>query len=1070
MEFFGRMKADHALECLRDMLKYNPTNNLRIVVEIAKKWNEKLSFDALIQLFEEFRSQGGYTGLFYYLEHFVNTTEDPNVVFKFIEAGVQLNKPPSLEEVKRVCRDNKHYDPLKVKEFLLAANLKDPRPLIHVCDRFDFVEELTQYLYSNQLFVFIEAYVQRMNVKAAPPVVGALLDLNAPDDQIMKLIDVIRPPPDDPDFVGRLCESVEKRNRLKMLRKFLEDRNNEGSDDHHVHNGLAKLYVDINNGPQTFLNSNKFYDSDVVGAYCESRDPHLAFIAYKRAGGACDQQLINVTNKNGFFKDQARYLVERQDLDLWETVLADTNEYRRQLIDQVVATALPESRSEKELSTTVKAFINSKKLDAELIELLERIILHGPASGEFHNNKNLQNLLILTAMRSKNEADKNRVKDYIKRLENYDGYKIAEIALSEQYQLFEEAFFIYKKFNNFPEAIGVLLNCIDDVPRAVEFAEEMNPQQKEVWSILAGAQLKRHLVREAIVSYLKAEDATQYAAVMEAARTAEFFDEMIQYIRMARQKTRDAVIDNELIYCFAKTEKLSELEEFINGPNVAKLNEAGDRCFEQKLYHAAQILYNHVNNNGKLAVCFVMLEQWQDAVNAARKASAIATWKTVCFACVDHEQFRLAQICGVHIIVMMDHLTDLVRHYERLGHFDELITLLEQGTNLDRAHQGIFTQLGICYCKYKEEKIMDHVKMYHNKLNIPTLLTECQESCHFEAVVYLHRHYDQFDQAVEVLMYHSSECWNHDLFKETLKQASNNEMFYKAIEFYIAEHPLLLTDLLMEMTQMLDATRVVGICRKNRCLGLVHKYLLHVQHDNSQDINDAINELCVEAEDFAGLRASIDQFDQFEAVSLAHTIEKHELVEFRRIAAHLYRLNKRWDKSIELSKKDGMWKDVIETAAQSGNSEMAENLLYFFVQQGEKECFAATLFTCYPLLRPDVVLECAWRRGLTDFAMPFMIQAFRTFSDELSSIKQKFADQEEVEAGKEAELKKAENEQAQTAAAYVGANADVYNPMMAPLMIAPPPGSYGMGMGAGMQMGMGAGMQMGMGGMQNGRF
>ena len=56
----------------------------------------------------------------------------------------------------------------------------------------------------------------------------------------------------------------------------------------------------------------RYYDSLVVGKYCESRDPHLAVIAYKRAWGQCDRELIEVTNKNGFFKDQARYLVERQ--------------------------------------------------------------------------------------------------------------------------------------------------------------------------------------------------------------------------------------------------------------------------------------------------------------------------------------------------------------------------------------------------------------------------------------------------------------------------------------------------------------------------------------------------------------------------------------------------------------------------------------------------------------------------------------------------------------------------------------------------------------------------------------
>lgn len=59
---------------------------------------------------------------------------------------------------------------------------------------------------------------------------------------------------------------------------------------------------------------------------------------------------------------------------------------------------------------------------------------------------------------------------------------------------------------------------------------------------------------------------------------------------------------------------------------------------------------------------------------------------------MDAGEFRLAQACGVHVIVVMDHLSDLIRHYKVGGHFDHLIVLMEQGINLDRAHQGIFTQ------------------------------------------------------------------------------------------------------------------------------------------------------------------------------------------------------------------------------------------------------------------------------------------------------------------------------------------------------------------------------------------
>lgn len=40
---------------------------------------------------------------------------------------------------------------------------------------------------------------------------------------------------------------------------------------------------------------------------------------------------------------------------------------------------------------------------------------------------------------------------------------------------------------------------------------------------------------------------------------------------------------------------------------------------------------------------------------------------------------------------------------------------------------------------------------------------------------------------------------------------------------------------------------------------------------------------------FQGLRTSIDAFDNFDTIALAQQLEKHELTEFRRIAAYLYK-------------------------------------------------------------------------------------------------------------------------------------------------------------------------------------
>eukprot|EP00879_Flechtneria_rotunda_P029003 GHRR01031254.1.p1 GENE.GHRR01031254.1~~GHRR01031254.1.p1 ORF type:complete len:215 (-),score=82.30 GHRR01031254.1:235-879(-) len=75
-----------------------------------------------------------------------------------------------------------------------------------------------------------------------------------------------------------------------------------------------------------------------------------------------------------------------------------------------------------------------------------------------------------------------------------------------------------------------------------------------------------------------------------------------------------------------------------------------------------------------------------------------------------------------------------------------------------------------------------------------------------------------------------------------------------------------------------------------------------------------------------------------------------------------------------------LYKDAMETVAVSGAPELAEELLRWFVEANEPECFAACLYTCYELLRPDVVLEVAWINKLMDYAMPYMIQTVKEFT------------------------------------------------------------------------------------------
>ncbi|GAM29363.1 hypothetical protein SAMD00019534_125390 [Acytostelium subglobosum LB1] len=980
VNYFGTINPEDRMECMRDFLRTNPRQYLQLVVAIAIRYTDEqtMTSDTVIGMFENFRL---FEGLYLYLTQIVVTSQSPEVHFKYIEAAA---KSGQYKEVERMCRDSNYYDPEKTRDFLKEAKLPDQLPLIIVCDRYQFISDLTNYLYKNNLNKYIEAYVQKINPVNTPLVVGALLDLDCQEDYLRNLISSVR----NMCPADTLVEQVEKRNRLKLLLPWLEARVSEGSIEPAVHNALAKIYIDSNKNPEAFLIHNQFYDSKVVGKYCEKRDPYLAFVTYKR--GLCDYELIEVTNKNALFKNQARYLVERQDTDLWAYVLSDQNEYKRSLIDQVVQTALPESTNAIEVSTTVQAFMDAN-LPNELIELLEKIVIEGK---EFKTATELQNLLILTAIR----ADKSRVMDYINKLENFEGNRIALVAIEAG--LYEEAFFIYKKFQFNVEAIEVLINHIGSIERAYDFADRVN--QIEVYSKLGDAQLKANMVKECIESFIKANHVDNYHEVIQAAERANCYEELVKYLQMCRKKIKEPVIESELIFSFAKVDKLVEMEDFINSPNSAHIQVVGDRCYDAGLYEAAKILFTNISNFSRLTSCLVKLGQYQAAVDSARKANSTKTWKEVSAACIDAREFRLAQVCGIQIIVHGDELEELIKQYEDRGYFNELIALLESGLASDRAHVGMFTELAVLYSRYKEEKLMEHIKLYYARLNVPKVIKACQANQQWSELTYLYIHYDEHDNAINTMMAHSIEAWDHILFKETIPKVAKVELYFNAIQFYLEEQPLLINDLLAVMSSRIEHSRAVTLIRSLGHLPLVKPWLVSAQEQNVVSINEALNELYVEEEDYEALRASIDANANFGTIALAQKLEKHELLEFRRIAAYLYKKNNRWAQSLELSKKDRLYKDAMQSAADSRNPALAEELLNFFVEQGNNAAFSACLFTCYDLVKPDVVLELAWRHNIINHAFPFLIQYVKeintnvgTLMDDLRARQKKLEEEKE---------------------------------------------------------------------------
>ena len=62
-------------------------------------------------------------------------------------------------------------------------------------------------------------------------------------------------------------------------------------------------------------------------------------------------------------------------------------------------------------------------------------------------------------------------------------------------------------------------------------------------------------------------------------------------------------------------------------------------------------------------------------------------------------------------------------------------------------------------------------------------------------------------------------------------------MHYRALAFYLAEHPDLLTDLLGVLTTRLDHARVVYQFRKANQLSLIKDYLVSVQKNNIAEVS-----------------------------------------------------------------------------------------------------------------------------------------------------------------------------------------------------------------------------------------
>lgn len=111
-----------------------------------------------------------------------------------------------------------------------------------------------------------------------------------------------------------------------------------------------------------------------------------------------------------------------------------------------------------------------------------------------------------------------------------------------------------------------------------------------VWSQLARAQLQQGLVKESIDSFIKADDPSAFMDVVETAHRTSHWEDLVRYLQMARKKARESFIESELIYAYARTNRLADLEEFISGPNHADIQKVRNPAFTCAFVNSIQLL------------------------------------------------------------------------------------------------------------------------------------------------------------------------------------------------------------------------------------------------------------------------------------------------------------------------------------------------------------------------------------------------------------------------------------------------------------------------------------------------
>lgn len=789
-----------------------------LLAAATRRVPDKNTIALFLDIYQDINAQ---KELYQVTRELVNTSQNKAVHLKHIGAALEAG---DLQEVERVCRTSNFIDPPAAWSLLKSYyesqyNLqtqpdsqKDPLPLVIIADRFGMVKDLIFFLQKHNLKSYVTVYSQKVNPSRLPDVVSALLEvsLDANDhsefnnDPITdeELLNLISGTPPQKYSLTPLIETLGNYHRLHIMKPVLEERMRieaAAAKDSSLHTALCKVYISLiaeesNNinsfddsrlTTEVFLKENTLYDSLDVGKYCDQLGLHdLALLAYER--GQHDREFISLSTSAGLFINQVIYLLKRRDAAVWKAVLDPSNVSRDRLIDALVDNGANNVVAE-DVSCAVKSLI-AADLSKVLVSFLERIIysadenelgLANPEerlSTKYGQNKSLQNLLLLTAIKSAPE----KVLSHLERLDKYDAADVAKACANQK--LWEEAFLAWRSCTppDNASAVKCLLE-LGDKDRAVAFCEEVN--ERAVWSVLGRALLRYDpsLVQQAVEVFARSEDVSAWIEVVrgvqkgesqlssESVKNGRNFssndslssshgnspvisnsqitvqvaarEALLPYLLGVRKTvSREPTLDNEIIFTYAALGRTSDVEDFLAKPHSAQVPATADRCFRAGLFHAARALYETISNQGRLSVCLVKLGDLQGAVEAAKKSpinsESRTIWNEILNQCLERGDYPLGQICGLRILQLKGSATDIQSlqfAYESRGLGDELISLFDACLTGETV-PNIHTELALIMARHsKEDSLIEFFKLHHERINVVRVASACSDEAYWAA-------------------------------------------------------------------------------------------------------------------------------------------------------------------------------------------------------------------------------------------------------------------------------------------------------------------------------------------------